>query len=45
MFLISKKLRTSKFSPYLILIGFLVFNFFSALSISPSLVQICLIYA
>jgi len=45
IFLFPIKLRPFKFNPYLILIVLLVPNFFSALSISPSSIQICLIYA
>jgi len=44
MFLVPIKLRPFKFSPYLILIVFLVLKK-NALSISPSSIQICLIYA
>jgi len=45
MFLVPIKLGTFKFSPYLILIVFLVLKKNSTLSVSPSLIQICLIYA
>jgi len=44
MFLVPIKLGPFKFSPYLILIVLLVPKFFSALSISLSSIQICLIY-
>jgi len=44
MFLVPIKLGPFMFSPYLILIIFLVSKKNSALSISPSSIQICLIY-
>jgi len=45
MFLVPIKLEYFKFNPYVILVVFLVPNFFSTLSISPYSIQICLIYA
>jgi len=45
MFLVHIKLRLFKFSPYLILIVFLVPKKNYALCISPCSIQICLIYA
>jgi len=45
MFLVPIKLEHFKFSPYLILIVLLVLKKNYALSISPSSIQICLIYA
>jgi len=45
MFLVSIKLAHFKFNPYLILIVILVPKKNSALTIGPSSIQICLIYA
>jgi len=45
MFLLPIKLEPFKFSPYLILIVLLVAKINFALSINPSSIQICLIYA
>jgi len=45
MFLVTIKLGPFKFSPYLILIIILVPKKNSALTISSSSIQICLIYA
>ena len=45
MFLVPIKLTSFKFSLYLILIVILVLKKNSALNISPSSIQICLIFA